>query len=185
MKALFYIFIVFFLTGCGTVQKLFTKEKTKTEIKETIKSEEVSTIDTHSDSETIVFTETEIKNIFSELDFTFTGTENNDQAEIQLTKTKEGITVKVIGKATTTFNQKEFGTTATETTAVSQSENLHQTEYKHIGQEKQTTIKEKTINQQKEVKRFDFSVFIWIGLILIAALTVYLWHRKRKNSISI
>lgn len=115
MKALFYFFIVFFLTGCGTVQKLFTKEKTKTEIKETIKSEDASTIDAHSDFETFVFTESEIKDIFSELDFQFTGTENDDTAEIQLSKTAEGITVKVIGKATATYNQKESGTTATET----------------------------------------------------------------------
>lgn len=182
MRNLILVFILFVFVGCGILSKNKQKNKEVTEVFQHQKAY----LQMQSDSSYFTFSEeskiTGLTNLLSQLNWNYAG---QDSAEIEITQTPTGFKIKTKGTATAELNvNSESETNKIIETSQKKTEASEKINLK-ANSESKTATKSKTINQQKEVKRFDFSVFLWIGLTLIAALTVYLWYRKRKRSISI
>ncbi|MGB3452972.1 MAG: hypothetical protein WBA59_04000 [Moheibacter sp.] len=182
MKKLIFVFLLFLFMGCGILSK--NKQKNK-EVTETFQNQKTD-LQIQSDSSYFTFSEeskiTDLTNLLSALNWKYEG---QDSAEIEITHTPTGFKIKTKGTATAELNvNSESKTNKIIETSQKKTEASEKINLK-VNSESKTATKSKIINQEKKVNRFDFSVFLWIGLILIATLTVYLWHRKNKNSISI
>jgi len=157
------------------ISKNKSKQKEKTE---TFQSE-VRDLDLKSDVSYFNFSEeskiSELTNLLSALNWNYAG---QDSAEIEISQTATGIKIKTKGTATAelkTVSESETNkTTETTETAVQSKEEIHL----KINSETKTETKSKTIQQQKEVKRFDISAWFWIVLVVIGSIGVIYYFKK-------
>lgn len=113
MKALFYILMIFSISSCTAVKKIFSKEKTKVEVSEFQQMTSVEVTETEAFVDTYTFTDEEIKEFLSGLSFDFSGTENEDSASFEVIKTDAGIRIQVSGKAKSSYTETNAEKTET------------------------------------------------------------------------
>lgn len=178
MKTLFYILLIFSISSCGTVKKIFTKEKSKVEVSEfqQVKSVEIS--ETTTDIHTTVLSASEIADFFSNFKFNYTGENQEDSAEITLTKTDTGIKIKVSGKANTSYSE-----TSTESTKITEQE--EKSTYKLTDSKKQefksqtdVSVKTKAKSESKKKSKIDAS--FWIYACILSALLFFAYRKLTR-----
>lgn len=168
------------LISCSVINKSKSKQKEKVETHQS----EVRDLDLKSDISYFNFSEeskiSELTNLLSALNWNYAG---QDSAEIEISQTSTGIKIKTKGTATAELktvseSKSESISETTETVGQSQSE-IHL----KVNSESKTETKKKTISQEKEVKRFDLSVWWWIILLIlgITALGLYWFFGKPEN----
>lgn len=167
--------------SCSVVSKSKQKQKEKVETYQS----EVRDLDLKSDISYSTFDQkskiADFTNLLSALNWNYSG---QDSAEIEISQTATGIKIKTKGTATADLKVNSESETnkiqeTTETAGESQSE-IHL----KVNSETKTETKSKTIQQEKEVKRFDLSAWWWIILLILAvtALGLYWFFGKPKST---
>lgn len=170
----FIFFAVFLLSSCSIIQKTKSKQKAEVSVLET----EQSTIEVKSDleakSEIQSLTENQLIGLLSALNVSYDGT-NDDELNVTFTKTENGLELKLKGKGKADFkNETKTETTRTDSTLKTETKET----YSLLEKKKRETGYEVDIaTSSKEVQKtkFDFSPWMWIGLIIIIALSVVLY----------
>src|SRR5690554_1342188 len=181
MRHLIILLCALLFSSCSVVNKLFKKEKTKVEFSEIKHEKLLEQSEVQVEMSTYEFTSEEIKNVLSELNFSYFG-ENNDSAQIELTKNDKSISVKIKGKAVADFKTTEKEKTETNNQVAETSQKVDYLNYREIDKNHEITLKEKTKEEEKKKNKFDFPIWFWLLIGIIALYLLFIGRINRINS---
>lgn len=178
MKLLFYILPLFSISSCTAVSKIFQKEKHKVEVSEFQQMTNVEVTETETSVNVQEFTASEIADFFKFFNFDYSGENNDDSAEIKLTKTDNSIIISVSGKAKTTYSESELNKKESSDHFADISNKVTQSKKTEFERQTDLVVKTKEKSETKEKFKVDFSIWLWLcGLI---ALLFFIYRKSKK-----
>ena len=180
MKILFYILLVFTISSCSAVKKIFTKEKNKVEVSEFQQMTSVEVTETETFVDTYTFTDEEIKEFLSGLSFDFSGTENEDSASFEVIKTDTGIRIQVSGKAKSTYTETIAEKTETKEQSEKSTYKLTDKNEKQFEKQTDLQVKVKEKSETKEKFKIDLSIWLYACALVAVLFFIYVYRKLRK-----
>lgn len=178
MKHILYILLFFTSISCVTKQKSLTKERTKVEVSEFQQVNSVEITETETDLETSILSVSEIADFFSNFKFNYQGENQEDSAEIILSKTDSGIKIKVSGKANTSYS--ETSTEQTQITELEEKSTYKLSDSKTTELESQNELSVKTKEKSESKQKWKIDTSFWIYACILITLLFFIYRKFKK-----
>lgn len=178
MKHILYILLFFTSISCVTKQKSLAKEKRKVEVSEFQQVNSVEITETETDLETSILSVSEIADFFSNFKFNYQGENQEDSAEIILSKTDSGIKIKVSGKANSSYS--ETSTEQTQITELEEKSTYKLSDSKTTELESQNELSVKTKDKSESKQKWKIDTSFWIYACLLIAILFFIYRKFKK-----
>lgn len=178
-----YAIVLSSLTSCSIIKKNKEIKREKVEVSEIQKTDVNLESEKTEIQETHLLTENQLISLLSAINWQYAG---KDSAEIEINSTKNGIKIKVSGSGTANLTTKAESKSERKDSILQKQEEIHQKINLKVNSEKEFKSEKKTLQKDKDVKRFDLSVWWWIIVLVIAVISLVLYWffglpKKRKE----
>lgn len=179
---LIWILSLLTVSSCSIIQKTKSNQKAEVSVLEKEHSNIYINSESQLKSDIQSLTENQLISLLSALNVSYDGA-NDDELNVTFTKTENGLELNLKGKGKADF--KNETKSETEKTEYSQKVDVSEKEIYVEKKKRETGYEVDIATSSKEVEKtkFDFSPWMWIGAIVILALSVvlYWFFGKPKN----
>lgn len=171
-KLITFLILLSFMTSCSIIQKTKKVDREKVEILEAEKTEISLQENSKLEESFHLHTENQLISLLSAINWQYAG---KDSAEIEINSTETGIKIKVRGSGTANLATKAESKSERTDSILQKSEQIHQKINLKVNSEKEFKSEKKTLQKDKDVKRFDLSAWWWIIILILAVISLLLY----------
>lgn len=175
MKFIILIIILLVSFSCRTASRSVEKHRESVESLDVKKKTLELKNDSVAAEKTLELSENQLIGLLSRINFYFSGKSSEDSASIQITQTKDGIKVNVIGSADATISSDAETKSETKSTIKESEGQLNQNKSENLNESQKSESKNETTDKEMKSKTTGFQFSFWIWVIIGTIVIICLW----------